>query len=403
MSVAFYTRLPLHGETQFLPGDGRNRGDWNRPTAVSTGAVSRFDVGDDFTYIDYLSQIARAAEINRFDGVLMVNGQTGDEPWMISALLARETKRLKFVTAFHPYALSPWCATQMAATYQRATGGRLVWNIIQGGSDALQHAIGDRAAHDERYVRASEYLDVVKGFWNNESFFYDGNYYTAAGGGLRGPLRKAPLPLICTAGASDAARDLGARHADYYLMTAEQPSVNQAIIDDVRERAARLGRTDIRFGLSVDVIARPTDEEAFAEARRFYDDGVASGAVAAAAARGRQMSSTYKRRRTAYYADALPEFDELFVAPNVWSGFGLIGIPPGFALVGSYQAVAERILDFHQMGFSLFFLAGYPHLEEAYRLGEHVLPRVRAVLREAAAAPPVPARDATEIARSAAS
>jgi alkanesulfonate monooxygenase len=399
MGVDFYTRLPLHGETQYLPGDGRNRGDWNRPTAVSTGAVSSFAVGDDFTYIDYLAQIARAAEINRFDGVLMVNGQTGDEPWMISALLARETRRLKFVTAFHPYALSPWCATQMAATYQRATGGRLVWNIIQGGSDALQHAIGDQAAHDERYARASEYLDVVKGFWNNESFHYDGRYYKAAGGGLRGPLRKAPLPLICTAGASDAARDLGARHADYYLMTAEQPSVNQAIMDDVRARAARFGRADIRFGLSVDVIARPTDEEAFAEARRFYDDGVTSGAVAAAAARGQQMSSTYKRRRTAYYGDALPDFDELFVAPNVWSGFGLIGIPPGFALVGSYQSVAERVLDFHQMGFSLFFLAGYPHLEETYRLGEHVLPRVRAALKEAAATAPVAARDLPELVR----
>lgn len=385
MSIAFYTRLPLHGETQFLPGDGRNRGDWNRPGTPSTGAVSTFEIGDDFTYIDYLSQIARAADLNRFDGVLMVNAQTGDEPWMISTLLARETKRLKFVAAFHPYNISPWYATQMAATYQRATGGRLVWNIIQGGSDALQHAIGDPAAHDERYARASEYLDVVKGFWNNESFHYDGRYYKAAGGGLRGPLRKAPLPLICTAGASDAARDLGARHADYYLMTAEDPQINQAIIDDVGARAARLGRTDLKFGLSVDVVVRPTDEEAFAEARRFYDAGVASGAVAAAAARGKQMSSTYQRRHAAYYKNGLPAFDDLFVEPNVWSGFGLIGIPPGFALVGSYESVAARVLDFYDRGFSLFFLAGYPHLEEAYRMGEHVLPRVRAALRDRAA------------------
>lgn len=378
MSIAFYTRLPLHGETQFLPGDGRNRGDWNRPGVTSTGAVSTFAVGDDFTYIDYLGQIARAAELNRFDGVLMVNGTGGDEPWMVSALLARETKRLKFVTAFHPFAFSPWNAAQMAATYQRATGGRLVWNIIQGGSDAVQHSIGDPSPHDERYARASEYLDVVKGFWNNESFHYDGRFYKAGGGGLRGPLRKAPLPLICTAGASEAARELGARHADFYLMTAEDPQINAAIIADVRDRAARLGRTDLRFGLSVDVIARPTDDEAYAEARRFYQDGVASGAVAAAAARGQQMSATYQRRRAAYYRGGLPEFDDLFIEPNIWSGFGLIGIPPGFALVGSYQSVAERVLDFHRIGFSLFFLAGYPHLEEAYRLGEHVLPRVRA-------------------------
>jgi alkanesulfonate monooxygenase len=29
MSIEFFTRLPLHGETQFLPGDPRNRGDWH--------------------------------------------------------------------------------------------------------------------------------------------------------------------------------------------------------------------------------------------------------------------------------------------------------------------------------------------------------------------------------------
>jgi alkanesulfonate monooxygenase len=177
-----------------------------------------------------------------------------------------------------------------------------------------------------------------------------------------------------------AARARGAPHADYYLMTAEDPQINAAIIADVRDRAARLARTDLRFGLSVDVIARPTDDEAFAEARRFYQDGLTSGAVAAAAARGQQMSGTYQRRRAAYYRGGVPDFEELFVAPNVWSGFGLIGIPPGFALVGSYQSVAERVLDFYRIGFSLFFLAGYPHLEEAYRLGEHVLPRVRAAI-----------------------
>jgi alkanesulfonate monooxygenase len=387
MTIDFYTRLPLHGETQYLPGDPRNRGDWNRDEASSTGAVSRFAVGDAFTYVDYLSQIARAAEINGFDGVLMVNAQTGEEPWIVSSLLARETKRLKFVAAFQPYNLSPWYATQMAATYQRATGGRLVWNIIQGGSEGLQRAIGDEVPHDERYARADEYLQLVKGYWQDESFHFDGRYYKADGGGLKGPLRKAPLPLICTAGASEAARELGARHADYFLMTAEDPAVNRRAIETVRARAAALGRTHIRFGLSVDVITRETDALAFDEARRFYDAGVASGAVAAAAQRTRGMSDTHRRRRAVYYRDGVPRFEDLFVAPNLWSGFGLIGIPPGFALVGGYESVAERILELYDAGLSLFFLAGYPHLEEAYRIGEHVLPLVRRRLIERAAGP----------------
>jgi alkanesulfonate monooxygenase len=61
----------------------------------------------------------------------------------------------------------------------------------------------------------------------------------------------------------------------------------------------------------------------------------------------------------------------------VWTGFGYIGIPPGCALVGSYADVVARIREYHGIGIDLFFLAGYPHLEEAYRLGEHILPHFR--------------------------
>lgn len=374
MSIEFFTRLPLHGETQFLPGDPRNRGDWHAGGA-STGAVSGFAVGDHFTYIDYLGQIARAAEINGFGGALMVNAPSGEEPWTVCSLLARETRTLKFVTAFQPYHYTPWVAVQQAATYQRASGNRLVWNIINGGSDALQRQVGDLAEHDERYARATEFMDVVKGYWHSEHFHYDGRFYKAEGGGLRGPQKKAELPLICTAGSSIAAREFAAKHADFYLMRAEHPDEIAALIADIRQRALTFGRSDIRFGLSIDVIARETEALALAEAKRFFDEGVARGAAKAKAAHEGLRTA----RKLSYEEDYRPEhdergFDDFFIYPNVWSGFSHIGIPPGLALVGSYANVVARIREYNALGIDLFFLAGYPHLEEAYRLGEHVLP-----------------------------
>lgn len=382
MSIEFYSRLPLHGETQFIPGDNRNRGDWNRSPADSTGAVSQFEIGDDFTYIDYLSQVARAAEINGFAGALLVNAPFGDEPWIASALLARETKRLRFVDAFHPGHFSPWQATQMAASFQRGSGGRLVWNIIQGGSDAMQNALGDALPHDERYERAIEFLDVVKGFWANESFHYAGRFYQANGMGLRGPLRKAKIPLICSAGASPAAKRLAAKHSDYYLMLAEDPEVVAGHIADVRALAREHGREDqIRFGLSVDVILRETDEAAFAEAKRIFEEGVRAGTVQMTAARSAQMSETNQSRYRRYNDRAVNGFEDLFIAPNLWGGFGYVGIPPGFAFVGGYQSVIRKIREFADLGISMFFINGYPHLEEIYRLGEHVLPHFRSPRR----------------------
>jgi len=378
MSIEFFTRLPLHGETQFLPGDPRNRGDWHAG-GPSTGAVSGFAVGDHFTYIDYLGQIARAAEINGFGGALMVNAPTGEEPWTVCSLLARETRTLKFVTAFQPYHYTPWVAVQQAATYQRATGNRLVWNIINGGSDAIQRQVGDFEDHDQRYARATEFMDVVRGYWHNEQFHYEGTYYRAEGGGLRGPLKKAELPLICTAGSSVAAREFAAKHADFYLMRAEHPDEIAALIADIRARALKWGRTDIRFGLSIDVITRETEEAALAEAKRFFDEGVAKGTVKARAAHAGLRTARKLSYEHGYSdQDGQQAFDDFFIHPNVWTGFGYIGVPPGCALVGSYANVVARIREYHGIGVDLFFLAGYPHLEEAYRIGEHILPHFRA-------------------------
>jgi alkanesulfonate monooxygenase len=45
-------------------------------------------------------------------------------------------------------------------------------------------------------------------------------------------------------------------------------------------------------------------------------------------------------------------------------------------LVGSYQNVAERLSEFRDAGISTFILAGSPHLEEALRVGQEVLPLV---------------------------
>lgn len=388
MSIDFFTRLPLHGETQHLPGDSRNRGDWHGlAPGATTGAASDFAVGDDVTYIDYLAQVARAAEINGFGGVLMVNGATGEEPWTVCSLLARETRRLRFVTAFQPFHFTPYAAVQMSATYQRASGNRLVWNIINGGSEQVQQQVGDFVPHDERYARASEFMDVVKGYWGSPDFHYEGRYYRANGGGLRGPLAKAQLPLICTAGSSEPAREFGARHADYYLMRAERPHEVAELIADVRRRARAHGREDaIRFGLSVDVITRATDEEANAEARRFFEEARQKGADRAAAAHAGLRSARklgYEQEFSTQRELADKRYDEFFIHPNVWAGFGYIGIPPGCALVGSYASVVERIREYQSVGIELFFLAGYPHLEENYRIGEHILPHFRAE-REAA-------------------
>ena len=69
--------------------------------------------------------------------------------------------------------------------------------------------------------------------------------------------------------------------------------------------------------------------------------------------------------------------DALEVAPNLWAGVGLVRGGAGTALVGSHDEVCDRIAEYHEIGIDEFILSGYPHLEEAYRVGEGVIPELR--------------------------
>ncbi len=51
-----------------------------------------------------------------------------------------------------------------------------------------------------------------------------------------------------------------------------------------------------------------------------------------------------------------------------------LGDYPTVGIVGSYEQVAERLDDLAAIGADALILSGLPHLEEAYRVGEEVLP-----------------------------
>ena len=49
----------------------------------------------------------------------------------------------------------------------------------------------------------------------------------------------------------------------------------------------------------------------------------------------------------------------------------------GTAIVGSHDEVARRLEEYIAIGIDEFILSGYPHLEEATRVGSEVIGRVR--------------------------
>lgn len=374
MAIDFHWRLPTHGE----PSNHRNRepyrGAWQfgRAAPNSKGLTQE---DEHYKYIDYLGEIAKAAEIAGFQGGLIPSFPMTDEPWVISSFLAKVTSTFRFMIAFQPGFLNPVTAARMAATLQRASGGRALFNVITGGGGPAQLWWGDSVPHDERYTRTSEFLDVLRGVWQGGPFDYNGKFYHVQNAGLTDPLSREEFPEIYFSGSSDAALTAASRHADYYLSWLEPFEQLQRKFDQVKQRTEQLGRK-IQCAVRVDVIARATEEEAWAEVRKGFER-LTPEELARSHARRVAGDSVGANRQGNLRPTAVNDYRDLIIEPNVWSGFNLLRGGQGNGIVGSYEQVAERLDQLVGLGADAFILASTPHLEEAYRVGEEVLPLVR--------------------------
>jgi alkanesulfonate monooxygenase len=288
---------------------------------------------------------------------------------VITAGLTQVTERFEFLVAFRPGLQSPTLSAQMAATYQRISGGRLLLNVVTGGDDAEQRRFGDHLSKRQRYARAAEFLHIVRALWTGEVVDFHGKYYDIQGAQLPASPK---WPHIYLGGSSPEALEVAARYADVYLTWGEPPERVAEKLDRVRDEAARAGR-ELRFGIRLHAIARDTSEEAWAEADRLLA-GLDPDQIARAQAIQRASQSEGQRRMTELHGGRT---DALEISPNLWAGVGLVRGGAGTALVGSHEEVADRVEEYHDLGISEFIFSGYPHLEEAYRVGEGVLPELR--------------------------
>jgi alkanesulfonate monooxygenase len=321
--------------------------------------------------IDYLAQIARAADHLGFDGMLTPTGTWCEDAWLTTAALIRETRRLKFLVAFRPGVISPTLAAQMAGTYQRMSRGRLLLNVVTGGDAVEQQRFGDWQDHDDRYARTDEFLSIVRGVWSGEPFDFDGKHLKVAGATSLAP--PDPLPDVYFGGSSPAALRVAARHADVYLTWGEPPAQVAEKIGRVRELAEREGRR-VRFGIRLHTITRDTSAEAWAEAQKLLD-ALSPDQVAHAQGVLASSESTGQRRMVELHRGGLDKgVRGLEISPGLWAGVGLVRGGAGTALVGSHSEVADLIEEYHSLGIEEFVLSGYPCLEEAYWVGEGVRP-----------------------------
>lgn len=321
----------------------------------------------------YYRQLAQAYDHLGYTGALFATG--AHDVWVLAGALLPYTERMRFLVAIHPGLIAPTLLAKMAATFQEFSRGRLLINVVSGDAKMLG-AYGMTMPHDERYDMADEYLTIWHRLFAGETVDFAGKYFNTVGAKLALPVGEtiAPPPLWF-GGSSDKALDVSAKHVDTYLSWGETPEQIKVKIDAVRERAARHGRT-LNYGIRLYVIVRDTDAKAWEAANDLYER-MDERAIAANQRFVSNTDSVGQQRMSALHGGVKPDdLRDLEVAPNLWAGIGLVRPGPGTAIVGSPDTVLRTLEAYKQAGVDTFILSGMPLLEEAYRFGESVLPRL---------------------------
>ena len=344
---------------------------WFLPVS-GDGSYLGSDRGARSADFSYLKQIAQAADRLGFSGALIPVGSHCEDPWVVAAALAPLTERLRFLAALRPGLGTPTHFARQAAAIDRISNGRFLVNLVAGGDSKELAGDGIFLSHDERYAHAAEFLTIFRRLLDGETVDFDGRYLKTKGARQLFPPVQKKLP-VWFGGSSDPALDLAADQTDVYLTWGEPLEQVAEKIEAVRKRAAAKGR-QIKFGLRIHLIVRETEDEAWAVANKLIAN-ISDEAIDAAQRKFAQESdSVGQKRMSALHGGG--QRDKLVIAPNLWTGIGLVRRGAGTALVGDPATVAERLREFQALGIETVIASGYPHLEEAYKVAELLFPEL---------------------------
>jgi len=345
-----------------------------RPVEVSWFAAL---CDDDFEYLgvpdpglqssyEHCRDIVLRADRGGFDNVLLPSGYAlGIDSVAFAGGVAPLLEQIRLLVAVRCAELWPPMLARQLATLDRMLGGRLTINIIS--SDLA----GAPLASAPRYRRSLEVMQILRRILDGEPVCHKGEFYELEVEPPRLRTVSGHCPPFYFGGFSEDAREVAAAGADVFLMWPDRLPAVREVLDDMRVRADRHGRS-LRFGYRVHVIVRETESEARQAARRLVsrlDD--AEGA----AIRGRSLDhGSAGVQRQAEVRGAAD--DEGYVEENLWTGVGRARSGCGAAIVGDADQVLAKLEAYRALGIDAFILSGYPHATECDIFARDVLPNL---------------------------
>ncbi|MDF2653074.1 MAG: alkanesulfonate monooxygenase [Paenibacillus sp.] len=274
----------------------------------------------------------------------------------IIGALAGETKHIHLISAVLPSFVHPVTLAKVGATLDQISGGRWHVNLVSGWFKKENDMFGiEWLDHSERYKRSEEYLQVLKGLWQQGELTFRGNYYPIEDGRMTPLPVQKPYPSIFQGGNSEEAQEMAGKYSDWYFMNGGTHEELEPQMDRIREIAARHNRS-VRFAVNAFVIARETEEEAQQELQTIIDHAD-PGIIEKFRANVQEAKGMWSR------ATSISDY---------------IAISEGFrtGLIGSYEQVADKIQELNSIGIEMILIAFRYPLTEAELFYIHVAKQV---------------------------
>jgi len=346
---------------------------WYIPNEVTSGHRGD-DTVEGWGTLDFSLGIAETAVAHGFAGALVGTGWSRPDTFTVCTALAARTRAFKPLCATRPGYWQPAQFACAAATLDRLSEGRLLVNIVTGRDQT--HAYGDFLDdNDARYARTREFMHLVRRFWTEENVTFSGDFYRVENATCTPRPFQHGGPPLYFGGASAAAEATAAAEADVQLLWGESLALAGERIERLRRLAAGCDRArPLEFGLRVTTVVRETSAEAWRDAEAKLELFRAAPEKRVEANRTGEGSEGLRRIRTmAREGEVLDRC--LWTAPAQYA----TGAATTW-LVGSADEVAAALVDYVRLGITHFILSDTPYRQEAARVGDLIIPRVRALL-----------------------
>ncbi|MBH0119027.1 LLM class flavin-dependent oxidoreductase [Rhodococcus sp. NPDC003382] len=335
-------------------------------------------------------ELAKTIDNGGFDGALVATWP--NDPFISATWAAAHTTRMKFLVAIYANMTPARLLAEKALTFDAFSGGRLMINSVNGRENILTK-YDMNVEHDRRYELGEKYWADFRRIYaeGTESNFPNTPLRIDA------PSEDHSVPLWGT-GDSPAGLQNSGKVLDAYLVMLRETAFVESKFTAARESAAAEGREFTDFGALSGVIVRPTQAEALDRFRSLFEkagiDRITDVLDKAVRRRtgGKQDLKTFTARDAqrqgwvdTINAGRLPEPKDLYLGDGLYAGITAWSPLDIFATgssavyyAGTPDEITGHVRALHdRTGLTTLILAGWPLIDEAKNVAEHLIPRFR--------------------------